>query len=54
VEPEDPELIILSIKKILSYNSDSFNPVARDYAVKYLKKDNVIMDFYKKLQTLVN
>jgi colanic acid biosynthesis glycosyl transferase WcaI len=54
VEPEDPELIILSIKKILSYNSESFNPVARDYAVKYLKKDNVIMDFYKKLQTLVN
>jgi colanic acid biosynthesis glycosyl transferase WcaI len=52
VEPEDSELITLSIKKILSYRDNSFNPIARKYAVNYLEKESIIKDFYKKLQTL--
>ena len=52
VEPEDSISITASIKKILNYNN-SYNSIAREYAIKYLKKDNILIDLYKKLQTLV-
>ena len=54
IDPEDSEVLLIALKRVLASDLPKPNEVARHYALTHLSKDKVIADFNQSLIQLVS